>query len=136
MELRGERRYGLNAPAAFMWEAGGCGRVRGAGITRDLSIVAAFVMAADCPPVKSTVQIEIALPSLPGVKAAICLMGTAQVIRVECRETGRGEVGFAVLKDGLDQWTLSDDLNRTVPSGSRAAVTAETTVQGRGTREF
>jgi len=106
MELRGELRYGLNAPANFSWEVPDHGRIRGEGVTRDLSIVGAFVVCPTCPPVHTTIRVEIALPSLPGMRATIHLAGKARVVRVEHPFDGRGANGFAMVKDDLDQWTL------------------------------
>lgn len=106
MQLRGELRYELNAQANYSWEVADHGRVRGEGVTRDLSIVGAFVATSTCPPVQTTVRVEIALPSLPGMRTKIRLTGEARVVRVEHASEGRGENGFAILKDDLNRWTL------------------------------
>lgn len=106
MELRSAFRYGLSAPAHFSWEIADRGRVHGEGITRDLSTQGAFVVTSTCPPMQTAVHVEIALPSLPGMRTAICLTGMARVVRVEKPSEDCDEIGFAILRDDLDQWTL------------------------------
>ncbi|MGD0908253.1 MAG: hypothetical protein ABSA96_11775 [Candidatus Acidiferrales bacterium] len=106
MELRGESRYELNAKANFTWELADHGRVQGKGITRVLSTLGAFVVTLTCPPIQTAVQVEIVLPSLPGMRTTIHLTGEARVVRVERPSGDCGEIGFAMLKHDLDRWTL------------------------------
>lgn len=122
MELRAELRYGLYAQAKFSWEVEDYGRVQGEGFTRDLSPLGAFVVTPTCPPVQTAVRVEIALPSLPGMRTTIHLTGEARVVRVERPSGERGEIGFAILKVDLDQWTLlsrQSELDRAVKRGRK-----------------
>jgi hypothetical protein len=138
MELRNELRFGLNAPADFTWEVEGRGWARGDGITRDLSIVGAFVVTSNCPPVQTAVRVEIALPSLSSLSSAIRLLGKARVVRVEQTPGGCRQTGFAILKDDLDQWTLlsyESESSRRIVSQANTAGRTKIRIRSRRARE-
>src|ERR1700686_955890 len=103
MEMRRELRYRLDVPAVFCWESTHHRRLQGEGITRDVSVLGAFIVTATCPPVESPVQVEVVLPSLDGMKSGIRIKGEARVIRVEHPSGGQGENGFAVVREDLNQ---------------------------------
>jgi len=119
MEMRSELRYRLNARAFFCWEGLDHDRMRGEGITRDLSVLSAFVRTPTCPPVGAPVQMELVL-YFAGMKSPIRLGGQGRVIRVDHPSEGPGENGFAVVRDEPNQWSL-----RPNQDGSDAREAAE-----------
>jgi|SRR5579864_1713832 len=106
MEMRKEIRYRLDAPAVFSWEGAGHRRFQGEGITRDVSIQGAFILTATMPPPDCTVQVDLLLPSLAGMKRMMRVTGKARVLRVEHRSRDIWIHGFAVVTDDLNQWGL------------------------------
>jgi hypothetical protein len=106
-EMRRGLRYRLDAPALFFWEHAFHMRLQGEGTTRDVSVRGAFIATATCPPVKTLVRVDLILPSLAGTKTEIRIQGEARVIRVQHLWGEQGENGFAVVRDGLDYWSLA-----------------------------
>ena len=106
MEMRRESRYRMDAPALFFWESAHHSRFQGRGSTRDVSVHSAFILTATCPPVETSVQVELVLPTLTGTKTYICIRGEAQVIRVEHAPAGKRKIGFAVVREDLNHWNL------------------------------
>lgn len=102
MEKRTAIRYGLDAPAIFSWESAQHKRMQGDGVTRDISPFGAFVFTPTCPPVETTIQLEVLLPPLTGAKATTRIKGEARVLRVEPRREKGVTGGFAALSDGFD----------------------------------
>jgi hypothetical protein len=121
MEMRKEIRYRLDAPALFPWESSQHERLRGEGITRDISVFGAFIVTPTCPPVDVPIQMEVVLPSLTGPKPVIRVCGEARVLRVDHSSKGGGENGFAVVSEDFSRWTMSTDQRE---SGSTFAETA------------
>lgn len=107
MDMRKEIRYRLEAPAIFTWENFQDRRLQGEGLTRDISLLGAFILTPTCPPNFSIIRVEVALPSLTGINADIRILGKARVVRVEHPFSGAGENGFAVVRDDLSNWDLS-----------------------------
>jgi hypothetical protein len=107
MEMRKEIRYRLDAPALFYWESADHRRLQGEGITRDISVLGAFIVTPTCPPVEAPIQVEVVLPSLAGLKPVIRIKGEARVIRVEHPSGGTAENGFAVVSEDLTRWSLA-----------------------------
>jgi hypothetical protein len=107
MDMRKEIRYRLEAPAIFTWENFQNKRLHGEGLTRDISLLGAFILTPTCPANMSIIRVEVALPSLSGINADIRILGKARVVRVEHSSGGRGENGFAVLREDLNNWDLS-----------------------------
>jgi len=106
MEMRKEIRYRLDAPAVFTWEGVGHRRFQGEGITRDVSIQGAFILTATMPPPDCTIQVDLLLPSLAGMKTMMRVTGKARVIRVEHPSSDTWIHGFAVVTEDLSQWGL------------------------------
>ena len=106
MDLRKEIRYRLEAPAIFTWENFQHKRLQGEGLTRDISLLGAFILSATCPPNQTSVQVEVTLPSVFGLEADIQIIGQARVVRVEHCFGGRGENGFALVPSDLNNWSL------------------------------
>jgi len=106
MDMRKEIRYRLEAPAIFTWENVHRKRLQGEGVTRDLSLLGAFIFTPTCPPNRTTVRLEVALPSVIGIEADIRIIGEAQVVRVEHCYGAPGENGFALVPTDLHNWGL------------------------------
>jgi len=109
MELRREIRYRLDAPALFYWESAQHKRLRGEGVTRDISVFGAFILSPTCPPLDVPIQVEVVLPSLTGLKPVLRVSGAARVLRVDHRSKGEGENGFAVVSEDFSRWSVSTD---------------------------
>jgi hypothetical protein len=107
MEMRREIRYRLDAPTLFSWESAHHRRVQGEGVTRDISVLGAFILTSICPPIDVPVQVEVVLPSLTGIKSIIRVSGTSRVLRVEHTSEGKGENGFAVVSEDFSRWTMT-----------------------------
>jgi hypothetical protein len=107
MEMRRELRYRLVVPVLFSWESAHHKKLYGEGITRDISVLGAFIAAPTCPPVETLVQVEVVLPSLAGMKSQVRIKGEAQVIRVDHPSGGQGQNGFAVVREDSNQWSLA-----------------------------
>jgi len=123
MKMRKEIRYRLDARALFSWDSVHHKSMRGKGITRDVSVPGAFIQSSTCPPVDAPVRVEIILPSLMGIKE-IRIAGRARVIRVERRCDGRGENGFAVVREDCQSWIVATSQNAPVGSWLRKSDTA------------
>jgi hypothetical protein len=106
MDMRKEIRYRLEAPAVFTWENFEHKRLQGEGITRDISLLGAFILSATCPPSLTSIRVELALPSVVGIEADIRIIGEAQVVRVEHSNGHHRENGFAVVPFDLHNWSL------------------------------
>ena len=123
MEMRTEIRYRLDAPAVFSWMGANRKRFQGEGITRDISVQGAFILTATMPPPDCTVQVDLLLPSLAGMKSMMRITGKARVVRVEHPSSDTWIHGFAVITDELNQWglmSMQDDSGAAVASAGRA----------------
>jgi hypothetical protein len=97
-----ERRYSrvrLRADAHFRWKAPGSSgpSQMGCGVTLDISAVGAFVLAEECPPAGSAVELVIRLPGISGFASAVELRAQGQVRRVMDRpgDAPARRTGFA-----------------------------------------
>jgi hypothetical protein len=109
VERRKHIRYRLDLPAIFSWESSQRSRLQGEGITRDIDLEGVFIFTATCPPVETTIQLEVLLPPLTGAKATIRIKGEARVLRVEPRREKGVTGGFAVLSDGFNLYPPATD---------------------------
>jgi hypothetical protein len=116
-ELRKEIRYRLGTLAVFTWEGANRRRLKGEGMTRDISVQGAYVLTATSPPAGCVVRLDLMLPPLAGPNTAMRITGEARVIRVEHPAGRDGTNGFAVVTDDLNQWGLV-----AAPSESETAV--------------
>jgi hypothetical protein len=107
MEMRRELRYRLDVPASFIWESALHRPLQGEGMTRDISVLGAYIVSPTCPPVETPVQVEVVLPSLIGMKTLIRIKGEARVVRVDHPSGVQVKNGFAVLRDNVNQWSLT-----------------------------
>ena len=106
-ELRNGIRYRVDAVALFSWQGGPGGRFQGEGVTRDISTQGAFIVTATMPPPRSPVQVDLLLPTVSGINAAVRITGIVRVIRVEHSSANTLNHGFAVATDDLNQWDLT-----------------------------
>src|ERR1700730_2156959 len=111
MEMRREIRYRLDAPALFTWESAHRKCLQGEGITRDISVIGAFILTPTCPPIDVPIQVEVVLPSLTGLKPVVRVSGAARVLRVDHSSKGEGENGFAVVSEDFSRWSMTTDQN-------------------------
>jgi len=109
MEMRRELRYRLDIPALFSWQNVLHRRLYAEGITRDISVLGAFIVSPTCPPVDANVEVEVVLPPFAGMKFTVRIKGEARVLRVEHRLGDGGENGFAVVREASNQWSLALD---------------------------
>jgi hypothetical protein len=100
---RASIRFPLQAPVAFCWTDENGNRQQAEGSSRDISERGAFVFAATCPPVGSSVELRIPLEGLPDT-TGIDLAGS--VVRVEQAHDGKGSGGFAVFRGQERSGTL------------------------------
>ncbi len=91
MDRREHLRFRLRVPVTYSWRLDGA-EVYGTGFSRDISTHGIFIVCDDLPPEKSTVQLEVSLPSENVQGSRICLRAAGQVVRtVDVGST----VGFA-----------------------------------------
>jgi PilZ domain len=91
MELRNRIRYRVEADAVFAWEGVRRDRFSGHGVTRDIGLGGAFVFTATCPPVGSTVEIDIILvPAQGSSRKTVHIKTEATVTRIDRSSTPEG----------------------------------------------
>jgi hypothetical protein len=82
----------------FSWESAQSRRLLGKGVTRDISLVGAFILSLTSPPVDAVLHLEIFLPPpLQGARS-VRIQTEAIVIRVEHAVQNEG---FAVVGQGF-----------------------------------
>jgi hypothetical protein len=87
IELRKRVRYRLSADAIFAWEGPERSRLVAEGVTRDISVAGAFIFTRTCPPLGTSVDLEIILSPAPeSGRNAVRIKTEAKVIRVEHAE--------------------------------------------------
>ncbi len=94
MERRKATRYPVRAPVFFTWRETRGPRLRGEGLTRDISASGAYVLTVARPPMHAVLQLEILLPR-PSGKGETRIKGRMVVLRVDGERGSRGESGFA-----------------------------------------
>jgi hypothetical protein len=104
----------LEAPAVFTWENFDHTRLQGEGLTRDVSLLGAFILTSTCPPNLTSIRVEMALPPLTGINADIRVIGEAQVVRIEHPSGSHGGDGFAVVRCDLNNWSLLTNKKQSV----------------------
>lgn len=105
VEKRAAIRYRLGAPAMFSWESAHHKRMRGEGVTRDISFASAFIFTRTCPPVGATIELDVLLsPALDSARKTVRIKTEATVIRVEHTAEAEGfasvSQNFILLFDG------------------------------------
>jgi hypothetical protein len=98
LEMRRAKRYGVAAPVDFWWPSIEGSIQASRGVTKNISSAGLLVVANQCPPVGSRIQLTVLLSRHRGGGLPLELHGEGTVVRVECdRTTPRGELesGFA-----------------------------------------
>jgi hypothetical protein len=90
-------RYPLETSVVFWWKDENGTYQQNEGHGRDVSDRGAFVFAAACPPVGTSVRLKISLEGLPDATPGLQIDVEGRVLRVEQSGTGEGNSGFAVL---------------------------------------
>ena len=96
MERRKHNRYRLGVPVIFSWRGRRHAQHEGVGLTRDISIAAAFVATASPPPLKTNIKLKVFIPPGRGAVAPLRIHGQGRVVRVEAAQRGEPRAGFAV----------------------------------------
>jgi hypothetical protein len=115
LERRKQIRHELSARAVFSWEGPEQERLKGEGVTRDISESSAFIVTTSCPSALASVQVELFLPPLRGTVATARLRAEMLVIRIEQAPPGDQQSGFAVEGPGF---SISPGINLDGESGS------------------
>jgi hypothetical protein len=102
MEARASVRYRFGTPALFSWECQAGGRLRGDGVTRDISVRGAFILTPTCPPTGVVVQLEILLTAPDGSGHSVRIATEGRVLRVEQPAESEARGGFAVAGEGFE----------------------------------
>ena len=96
MQLRKHNRYRLEVPVIFSWEDAEKIRQQDVGLTRDISLIGAYVFTSSPPPLEANLKLKAFLPPVRSAAQLLQLHGQGRVVRVE---PSRGEyrAGFAVV---------------------------------------
>jgi len=108
MEARASVRYRFGTPALFSWDGHAGGRLKGDGVTRDISVCGAFILTPTCPPVGVVIQLEILLTAPDGTGNSVSIATKARVLRVEQAADGEARGGFAVASKGFEIFGRQD----------------------------
>jgi len=90
-------RYPLETSVVFWWKDENGIYQRNEGRGRDVSDRGAFVFAAACPPVGTSIGLRISLEGFPDATPALRIEVEGRVLRVEQARSGARSSGFAVL---------------------------------------
>ena len=90
-------RYPLETSVVFWWKDENGIYQRNEGRGRDVSDRGAFVFAAACPPVGTSIGLRISLEGFPDATPALRIEVEGRVLRVEQARSGARRSGFAVL---------------------------------------
>src|ERR1700730_14829425 len=96
MEARASIRYRFGTPAVFSWQGQAGGRLKGDGITRDISVGGAYILTPTCPPPEAVIQLEIFLTSPGTTGRSLRIVTEGRVLRVEHPANSKARGGFAI----------------------------------------
>jgi hypothetical protein len=102
MEARASVRYRFGTPAVFSWEGRAGSRLKGEGITRDISVGGAYIVTPTCPPADVAIQLEIFLTSPGTTGHSVGIAAEGRVLRIEHAVEGGAGSGFAVASKGFE----------------------------------
>ena len=94
LDRRKFTRYQVRIPVMFSWTMSWRQRSRTEGIVRDISTSGVYVHVGDCPPVDSSIVLEVAFPTRYG-GSNCTIKARMKVLRVDKDLSGDGLVGFA-----------------------------------------
>ena len=89
-------RYQLGVPVMFFWKDARDTQHEGVGLTRDVSVRGAYIIATSPPPLKSTIKLKAFLPQGSQAVPPLRIQGRGQVVRREAARGGKPRAGFAV----------------------------------------
>jgi hypothetical protein len=90
-------RYPLETSVVFWWKDKNGIYQQNEGRGRDVSDRGAFVFAAACPPIGTSIGLRISLEGFPDAAPALRIEVEGRVLRVEQSRSGERSSGFAVL---------------------------------------
>lgn len=99
VELRAASRYSLSANVVFSWQEERGVRLKGEGITRDMSTKGVFVYSVVLPPERAPITMEVAFPPLREGASPVRIHLHGQVMRVESYPADPVHNGFAVASE-------------------------------------
>ena len=102
MEARASVRYRFGTLAVFSWEGQAGNRLKGEGITRDISVGGAYILTSTFPPPDVVIQLEIFLTSPGTTGHSVGIAAEGRVLRIEHATEGRARGGFAVASKGFE----------------------------------
>ncbi len=91
---RKHRRYGIEVPVVFSWKDELQARRQDIGLTRDLSVRGAFIVATTCPPPGATIKLKAFLPTGSSIEP-VRFQWQGEVVRLE-QGRDHAPAGFAV----------------------------------------
>ena len=123
MDRRRSHRYDLRTRVGFSWEDldGVCHREE--SLTRDISKVGVFVLANSCPPVGTTVKLEVSFHSAAAQGVQIQAQG--RVVRVEKADQSQAQCGFAAATEAMKVFDQELSANSRKPGGVRNRRSSE-----------
>ena len=101
LDRRQARRYRLSAPTVFRWDVEGSRPRRGEGLSRDLGVAGAYILAPERPPLGADIELEIALSNFDNSGPGMHLRGAGKVVRIE--QPGESDCGFAATLEFCDE---------------------------------
>ena len=81
----------------FSWRDTRHTQHEGVGLTRDISIAAAFVATASPPPLEANIKLKVFLPPAHSLAPSTRIHGEGRVVRVEAIKDHEAPGGFAVV---------------------------------------
>jgi hypothetical protein len=102
MEARASVRYRFGTPAVFSWQGQSGGRLKGEGITRDISVGGGVYSDAYLPPHKVMIQLEIFLTSPGATGRSLRIAAEGRVLRVEQPAGGGARGGFVIAGNSFE----------------------------------
>lgn len=103
----------MKAPTIFRWKKPRSDHLQGEGTTRDISAAGVYVFTATCPPVNSTVQMEVLLPALHSA-AQTQINAKMKVQRVDHDIEGKGRSGFSAVGKGFSLRAIAKKLSEPI----------------------
>jgi hypothetical protein len=96
-ERRKRNRYRLGVPVIFSWQDARQAQHVGVGVTREITIIGAFVLTATPPPLKAKIKLKLFFPPVTGVAVPMRLHGGGKVVSREAVKHNDLRRGFAVV---------------------------------------
>jgi hypothetical protein len=111
MEARASVRYRFGTTAVFSWEDKAGGRLKGGGVTRDISVGGAYILSPTCPPTEIVILLEIFFTFSGNTRRPLRIATEGRVLRVEHPTDSRARGGFAVAGKGFEILDVGTEQN-------------------------